>query len=209
MWCLAPQLQSKEAPQNPWSGMAHEFKLPTVWYSRECKQGGEGEDGGYFQASCPCFCINKGKKSGSESTGAFTPQIIKPLCENHTYHDIEYATWALISCKWKTCEMKPRPLIWGIGWHGEHLPWPSWLALSELYFLVIFEAIYSYMYQCKSPNSHITYDTITHEVPGSKCTFSTVVTNQENGIISQVRREKRTTEFCPNSERWASSFYVN
>lgn len=126
---------------------------------------------GIFRHRVHVFCINKGKKSGSGVTGAFTPQMTKPLCGNHTYHDIEYSTWALIRCKWKTCEMKPRPPIWGIGWCGEHLPWPSGLALSELYFLVIFEAIYSYIYQCKPPSSHITYDTITHEVPGSKCYF--------------------------------------
>ena len=31
------------------------------------------------------FCINKGKKSDSESTGARMPQISEPLHRNHAY----------------------------------------------------------------------------------------------------------------------------
>lgn len=55
MWDIALQLQSKEAPRNPCSGMGLVFKLSTVWRSCECKQWEEGEDWRHFQALCPCF----------------------------------------------------------------------------------------------------------------------------------------------------------
>lgn len=35
------------------------------------------------------FCINKGKKSDSESTGARMPQISEPLRRNHAYQDVD------------------------------------------------------------------------------------------------------------------------